>query len=472
MFSRVEKTLSAVKLTHDQPLVVGVSGGADSLCLLHMMAQLSFPLVAAHLDHNLRPESAEDAEFVRNFAAKLDIPVRVKREDVAGYADEYNKSIEEAARELRYAFLFQQARETGAPAVLVAHHADDQVESVLMHLLRGAGLAGLRGMQAVTFNPQWHQEIPLVRPLLGVWREEIEGYCTEHHITPRFDRSNLDTTYFRNRLRHELIPALEEYNPRVRQTLWRTADTLASDYEALQSMLAQAWQDCEITSGVDHVRINRKALNQQLLGVKRGLVRQAINKLRPGLRDIDFEAVQGAIDFSVEPTSSGQADLIDGLKLEIDGEWLVIAEWHADRWQSDWPKLKRKHYLTIPGSIELSGGWKFEAEVLTYSHELFEQAQKNSDDFQAWLDGDAIDQPVFLRSMKAGDRFCPLGMATGSVKVGDFFTNEKLPPRARRHWPLVFDQIGVLWIPGYRIDHRLRLEETSRLVVHFRLYRN
>ncbi len=471
MRSQVEKILHDSGFSTDKPLLVGVSGGADSLCLLHLLSRLEFPLVTAHLDHGLRPESAQDAQFVAQFAAGLGLPVVSQREDVAAYAQERNMSVEEAARELRYTFLFQQAQENGAQAVLVAHHADDQVESVLMHLLRGAGMAGLRGMQVVSYNPDWHADIPLVRPLLGIWRREIDEYCQAQEITPREDQTNQDTTYFRNRLRHELIPSLEDYNPNVRQAIWRTADTLAADYQALQQLVEGAWLECQTVAEEDCVRLQRLVFNAQPLGLKRAIMRQAIGQLRPGLRDIGYEAVEGALAFAAEPSVSGEADLVDGLKLEAEGEWLIITEWHTPRWQPEWPYISGKRYLDIPGSLDMIEGWTLEAEVLEYTPQLYQHALNNADDFQAWLDAEAIDQPVFVRAVQDGDKFSPLGMKTKSMKVGDYFTNIKLPRRARRHWPLLLDQIGVLWIPGQRIDHRVRLKDSSRLILKLKLYR-
>lgn len=472
MLSRVEKALSAINLTNEKPLVVGVSGGADSLCLLHLLAQLSFPLVAAHLDHGLRVESGDDADFVREYANEMELPVQVQRVNVAEFAKHHKQSIEEAAREVRYMFLYQQAQENDAQAVLVAHHADDQAESMLMHLLRGAGLAGLKGMQVVSYNPEWSDDIPLVRPLLSVWREEILAYCEEHQIKPRFDRSNLDTTYFRNRLRHELIPTLEEYNPNVRQTLWRTASTLAADYEALHRLVHQAWRDCEITTETDCVRIKRGPFSQRSLGIQRGLVREAISKLRPGLRDIGFDAVERALAFAAEPPHSGQADLVDGLKLELDGDWLLIMEWEARPWRPAWPLVQDNRSLQIPGSVSLPNGWSLDVKLIPVEPKVLEQARNNTDPYQAWLDADHIQGQVAVRPWRVGERFSPLGMAGKTMKVGDFFINVKMPARARQHWPLVVDAEGVLWIPGYRLAHRVRLTETSSQAVKLKLLRN
>ena len=195
-------------LTPLSRLLVAVSAGPDSLCLLHVLWQLGYSVVVAHLDHGLRVESAAEAAMVQHFAEDLGVQWVCKRQDVQGYATQNGLSIEEAARNLRYRYLFEQAERLEAQAVAVGHNADDQVETVLMHLLRGAGLSGLRGMGHYSLPNPWSQRIPLVRPLLGIWRGEIQAYLDRSGLKPSLDSSNLELRYYRNRLRHELIPHL------------------------------------------------------------------------------------------------------------------------------------------------------------------------------------------------------------------------------------------------------------------------
>ena len=189
-------------------VLVGVSGGPDSLCLLDALYRLGFQSIAAYFNHRLRPEAEAEQDEVKRFATGLKIPFVGGSGDVARLASDQGKTIEEAAREMRYAFLFESARAYCVDAVAVGHNADDQVETVLMHLLRGSGLAGLRGMDYRTLT-QWDDRIPLVRPLLGLWRDEIMGYCAETGLQPLLDSSNLERAYLRNRIRLDLVPALE-----------------------------------------------------------------------------------------------------------------------------------------------------------------------------------------------------------------------------------------------------------------------
>ncbi len=225
-----------------EPILVGVSGGADSVALMIGLNTLGYDLIVGHLDHGLRDESSQDAEFVKTLANRYQLPLFYEQVNVGEFARLNSMSIEEAARQVRYEFLFKQARENNVQAVAVAHQADDQVETVLMHFLRGAALSGLSGMAFRKVLPLWDDSIPLVRPLLGVWRDMIDAYLAEIKVTPRVDRSNQDTTYFRNRLRHELIPDLETYNPSIREAIIRMCRVLEEEDQFLKELTEEAWQ--------------------------------------------------------------------------------------------------------------------------------------------------------------------------------------------------------------------------------------
>jgi len=453
-------------ISFTKPVLVGVSGGPDSLCLLDWMARLGFPLIAAHLNHRLRPEAAQDAGFVKDFAASHQIPFVHQEIDVAAYADEYQLTIEEAARKVRYRFLFDQAEHYGAQAVAVAHTADDQVETILMHLLRGAGLAGLRGMAYHTLPNPWSQAVPLVRPLLAVWRADVLEYCARYGLAPVFDRSNLDTTFYRNRLRHELIPILERYNPQVRQRLWRTARSLADDFSALETLVEAAWQECAPTVLHQALALDRAAILAHPVGVQRHLLRRAIGHLRPGLRDIDFDMVEAGLEFLRMPTRTGQRDLGAGLRVWIEGQRCWLAEWTEDISTDDHPHLIRSLALTIPGQVDLPGGWSLSAEKVVAPADEF---LNTHDPYQCWVvvGGDELN----IRSRRPGDRLAPLGMAGRSLKLSDFWINRKLPRRLRDAWPLVCAGDEIVWVPGFGLSHSFRVTPEALQVVHLRLAR-
>ena len=220
----------------DGPALIGVSGGRDSVALLHALAGRK--VIVCHLDHALRAESAEDAAFVVRLAKRWKLEAVVAREDVAARAKRRRQSLETAAREARYAFFARVARERGCPRVLLAHHADDQVETFLFNLLRGSGAAGLAGMSAHSTRRVGGIELHIHRPLLGVWREEIDAYIAAHALEFREDASNTDPRHTRNRLRHEALPALERaFGREVRRAMWRSAEILRAEDALLDSLV-------------------------------------------------------------------------------------------------------------------------------------------------------------------------------------------------------------------------------------------
>jgi tRNA(Ile)-lysidine synthase len=234
----VEKALmNAPRLRIDLPLLVGVSGGRDSVALLHALAEAGLErLVVCHLDHMLRPDSDEDAWFVSELAGKYGYPFEADRVNVKNIAEERGLSIEAAGREVRYEFFTQVARTHWIPRVLLAHHADDQVETLLLNLFRGSGRTGLAAMQPVSIREVRGARMEIHRPLLGVWRDEVSSYVNKHRLRFHEDKSNADPRFTRNRVRHEVLPFLEKsFDRDLKRVLWRTASVLAAEEEFLAS---------------------------------------------------------------------------------------------------------------------------------------------------------------------------------------------------------------------------------------------
>jgi len=475
MLARVRKILrTACGLPHSGTVIVGVSGGPDSLCLADILARLDVSMVIAHLNHKLRPEADIEAEQVRKFAEQHQIPFVLGVEDVGAYSKSHSLSIEEAARNVRYLFLFEQAKVREAQAVAVGHTADDQVETVLMHLLRGAGLSGLRGMAFKMVPNPWSEEIALIRPVLGFWRYEILEYCQQRGLKPALDSTNLDLTYFRNRLRHELIPYLEDYNPAIKEILWRTAEVLAGDYQLLKGLVESAWKACVEVEGIGYVAFNLLNLQGQPLSVKRYLMRQAIARLRPGLRNIGFEDVERAISFLAIPTQSEQLDLTSGIRLLLEDGRLWVAYWGTNLPSGGWPQVAEDiiYSLNLPGEVILPEGWRLKADILDDVASARAEALVNNDPYRAWIDKGALSTELEIRSRKPGERFRPLGMEQGSIKISEFMINEKLPRRARSAWPLVCTADEVVWIPGLRLAQSFRIKPATRWVIRLHLDRD
>lgn len=459
-------------LNRDDPVIVGVSGGADSLVLMHGLNALGFNLVIAHLDHGLREESDQDTQYVADLAAKLSLPFVTERIDVQSIAAQSSRSIEEAAREVRYQFLFSQAVKHQAQAVAVGHHADDQVETVLMHFLRGAALPGLSGMAYRRVMSAWDDSIPLVRPLLSLWREDIDSYLGQTGLDPRIDLTNQDTTYFRNRLRHDLIPELESYNPTIRQVLWRMSDVLRSEDKFLDDLTNQAWGRIFISEAQDRVELDRQKFLDCRKAIQRRVLRRAVSLLRPDLRDVGFDAVERGLAFIQNPSGRGEMDLAARLNLVIIGQTLIVKTWTADL--PDWGNALLPDDGTClplePGhSVALRNGWRLEADLLAQKPaDVVDQVKALNAEI-AWLDIDKMEMPLIVRGRREGEVWKPLGMGGHTQALSDFFINQKVPEHLRDVWPLVCSGGQIAWICGLRPSEVFKISANTQHILRLRL---
>jgi tRNA(Ile)-lysidine synthase len=456
--------------------LAAVSGGPDSLCLLDGLVRLGFPVIAAYFDHALRAESQADGLYVRDAAVRLGASFVSAREDVALYARQNHLTLEEAARTLRYRFLFEQARIFSTQAVAVGHTADDQVETVLMHLLRGAGPQGLSGMPQRALIATFDAGIPLVRPLLPFWRAETVQYCRERSLAPIIDPSNQDVVFFRNRLRHELLPLLEQYNPRIREALLRTSQILAADDAVVQLAVQSTWDDVFIeqvgmaAEPPDSVALNLERFRALPVGLQRALLRRAISLLLPALHNLDFAAVDRALRWSAN-SREGRVDLVSGLRVIIEGQRLWIARADALPAEPAWPAADAEGAeLAVPGTVSFSSGWELAAEWQDAA-DAVSFVQEDASPWVARLDAEQIAAPLTVRKMLAGDRFQPLGLNGHTVKLSDFWINQKVPRRARQDWPLVLSAGEIIWVPGYRLSNAYRVQPTTRRMLVLRLSR-
>jgi tRNA(Ile)-lysidine synthase len=481
-------------------VVVGVSGGPDSLCLLHILKRLCnkyrIELHVVHLNHRIRGSEAEaDAAFVASLAEGWGLPCTVEARDVPALAKEKKLSLEEAARRARYAFLAEVAEQAGAKRIAVGHNADDQTESVLMHWLRGAGLAGLRGMLPATPLSDYRllegscpepgegedgetkdqgrrttlYPFTLIRPLLEVTRAEIEAYCAEHSLQPRFDRSNLDTTYYRNRLRHELIPYLESYNPGIRVVLRRSAKVIADDYAYLRAELDRLWPQVVISESESVIKFDLTAWRGLPASFQRSALRQAIHRLRRSLRNINWVHVEDARVALLEKPAGTQVTLPQGLMLTMSYQAFTVAEEGYVERPTDLPLLGVDSLpLTVPGTTPLpESPWRVEARLLSRS-ELPPGWEDNQDPWQAFLDHDVTGSELVLRRRQPGDRFQPLGLGGRQTTLREFMINVKIPAQWRHLTPILASPQHIVWLAGWRVDERARITKSTRRVLLLR----
>lgn len=308
-----------------EKVVVGVSGGADSVCLLHLLTkwqqQLGIRVHAAHLNHELRGAEAEaDARYVTRLAGSFDVPITVDTRDVNAYRRERNCSVEEAARELRYDFLATVAKNVNAWLVAVGHTRDDQVETILLHILRGAGTAGLCGLKPCL---PVVNSIRVIRPLLEITRQETMSYCQQHQLEPRSDSSNLSLSFLRNRLRLELLPLLRKYNPGIDKALLRLAEIAGGDVSFIEQQALQLW-DKVAREENQVVYLDREKVAPLPIALQRQLIRLAIIRILGNARDIEVNHVEAIRSLLTKPRGK-RVSLPRGLVCYGEHSEVVIA---------------------------------------------------------------------------------------------------------------------------------------------------
>jgi tRNA(Ile)-lysidine synthase len=438
------------------------------MCLLHLLHKSGYLMIVACLDHGIRPEAVDEIALVQKYTQDLGVEFITRSVDTPAFASRHVLSTEAAARQLRYDFLYEAARQMDAVAVLVAHTADDQAETVLLHLFRGAGLAGLKGMEFRSYQPSWSSEIPLVRPLLTTWRVDVLEYCQQNHLPTAQDATNQSLDYFRNRIRHEVLPFLEQSQPNLRQHLVRMAGTLAVDYELLQNQVDAAWNICMAYQGVGYVAFKRQELVNQPIGIQRYLFRRAMLAYRTGLQDIEFAMIERARAYLSGSSGTSSHDIGAGLRLLLEPDLAWIETREAILPAAGWPStvLDRQLELPVPGTLELQNGWVLTIELGEYDHNVLVNHQ---DHFHAWFDADSIARPLLVRTRMPGDRLKPLGMGGRSVKISDLMINLKLPHRSRSTWPVVCAGEQIVWVPGCRVSETAQLSQATRRVLHLTL---
>jgi len=438
-------------------LVVAVSGGADSVCLLYALAQLkdelNLQLHVAHFNHSLRGAEADaDAQYVADLARTLKLPSTIEKRDINSYGS--TSSVEEKARVARYTFLAEVAASAGSKAVAVAHTADDQVETILMHLVRGTGLAGLCGMREVSTWESSPDEsgTTIIRPLLGVTRKEVESYCGASKLTPRIDSSNKTPDYMRNRFRHELIPLLESYNANFKDALLRLTRVVAAEITLLDEQVSDVW-DAVVSEEDKLLNIDRDAFCQLPVAVKRHLIRRVLEQMAGTLTDIEAVHIENVLDIIEKPV---------GKKLSLPYSLVLVNGYNtctigSETLQNDASEVIEVEYtLNVPGDTMIPG-WKIAASI--------ENKQlKNESKYHECFDYDVVGSELSVRGKKASDKFQPLGM-TRNKSLKDFMVDLKIPKAQRNGIPIVCSPEHIIWVVGYRIDERAKVSATTKYVL-------
>lgn len=440
-------------------ILVAVSGGPDSVALLQLLHMLSqsgwqFKLAAAHVNHGFRKqESAQEAEFVRRLTERLGIPCEIAEFDLPQYIEETGMNSQAAAREKRYTFLKETAKALGMSRIALAHHADDQAETVLMRILRGTGPSGLAGI----LPRRSEDNVELIRPLLRIYKTDILQFCDEFRIQYVTDSSNAKRTYVRNRIRLDALPYLNQFNPELAPALNRLADVMR-DEDRLMAQMAQQELDRLVHLETDRCSFSRNGWLKLHVALQRRLIKLILNYLSQ-------DSPVGEFDHLERIRSAVIQDEVPTLSLDISGELHFYREYDDIRFiRGSLPAPEAYRYVLqkqgmqgIPEAgicllCEIIDARTFTGPPAAYGDE-------------AYFDNSLISLPLTVRSRLPGDRIQPLGL-NGSKKVKDIFIDDKIAPSQRQRIPIVTDADGsVIWIPGVRRSrHGLIGPKTIRIL--------
>jgi len=437
-------------------VVVAVSGGPDSVALLDVLMQLrvgawhAMPLHVAHLNHQLRPEAAEEAEFVRALATERGLPVTVEAADVRALAAREKLSIEHAARNARREFLLRTAESVHAARIALGHHADDRVETVLLNIMRGSGFDGLAGMRAMT--------AAFIRPFFDATRAQIEAYVAERGLPYREDPSNRDPAFLRNRVRRELLPLLEALQPGCKAAILRLSEVAAQESgwlfaeanTTLEPMVVERTPHSLVLRLGSYSRVAAPALRRRVL---REAMRWVLGDLTD-LGQVHFEAARRLADCG---KPGARVNLPRKVIVERGYRSLIVRVGEPEPTEP-----VGEFVVVVPGQTEVAPlGIAISAELLARKHAPTPFGEPPN---AAQFDYAGVAEPLILRTWRRGDRFRPLGM-TGSMKVHDLFVNQKVPRAQRGRVPIVVSGDEIMWVAGMRIDERFKVTQTTETVL-------
>lgn len=434
----VKEFLKKYHISPDREMIIAVSGGADSISLLHACKYLNLKILALHCNFKLRgKESDMDEQFVKRFCDTYGIPLSVRKFDTVRYAKEKGISIEMAARELRYAWFGEMQAKKKIDYILVAHHADDVAETFFINICRGTGIKGLTGIKPVNGS--------ILRPLLNCSRADILKYIDDHRLGYRTDSTNNSLDYLRNKIRHQIIPVLKQINPSFLETMADTCEALKETEQIFSygiHRLKENVLDCE----EEEILINiTKTLNSPA----------PYTLLYETLKPFGFNKMQIRDILNAHSATPGKE---------------FFAENHTlVKGRKYWRLFDHSKHVSTDITIENEGiynlnGQNFEFQILPRPEEFIIPTDKNI----ACLDADKIKFPLSIRNWQTGDYFCPMGMKKSKKKLSDFFTDRKLSTKQKKECLLLLSSNKIAWIINHRIDDRFKITSFTKNILWIR----
>lgn len=454
-----------------ETVICGVSGGADSVAMVHILRELDqlqqhgWKLHLAHVNHTLRGKEAdEDEKFVKKFAKSLDLPCSTRRVDVKAFKEAQHLSMEEAARKLRHEALTEIALSAGASKIALAHTLDDQAETILHRIIRGASLRGIKGMAPIRLLSRKH-DLFIVRPMLELERGEVRRYLEDRKIAWREDQSNADKAYMRNRLRLELIPQIERtYNPRFKYALVKLGQTAAAFYLLVREIAYEMYENVKLIGKEGEVCLSAKEFSKLPIPVQTLIVDRAMKDLQGRIPQLTFEHYMDIISLCSDEGQPRTIMLPKGVEATRESYVLKLYR-HTEQ---EKPFKFGAQKLKVPGRTLIKKlNLAIEAEVMEGKVVGLADYVESKDPSEEILDLDHLDGPLVVRMRKIGDQFRPLG-SQGSTKLKKFFIDTKIPKQVRDRVPLLSDDRKIVCVVGYRIGDEVKVTEATRRVLKIR----
>lgn len=462
-----EKAIAAHEmLSSGEAVLIGVSGGPDSVALLCVLSALApyygYRLGIAHLHHGLRNQSADrDARFVERLAKQRNLPYYIEKIDLIAEQKQTGQNLEEAGRHARYRFFRRIAAGDKFDKIAVGHHGNDNAELILMNLLRGSGPVGISGL-----HPKRQQ---IIRPLIYAGRNDILSFLSTGQIPYRQDPSNDNTFFQRNHIRHHLMPALQAYNPGIVGALNRLGEVIRDEDRWIDELTGPLLEQVRISGQIDRQVIDIAALTALHIAAGRRILRKAVEQVKGDLRRIAFSHIEAALALANSGREGGRLDLPDRVRITCRGGRMVIAKEKKSLRSLDLSGKKMdasgfEYHIEARQAVDITVRIEETGDCLRLTRMPRQNLAGELSGRTMVLDWDRLAFPLTIRNVRPGDRFMPLGLA-GRQKIKDFFINHKISANQRRRQPLITDSSRIICVAGMRIDERVKITTSTTTVL-------
>lgn len=459
VYQKFENFIEKEKLISKRDrILLGVSGGPDSLTMLNLFRKLSakinIEIAVFHLNHLFREEAREEADFVKKLCDNHNIDFYLEEFDVPDFAERKSLSSEQAARKVRMDFLFSYLEDLNFDKIALAHNKNDLVETVFLNIFRGCSLSGLSGIEAKSIINN-HE---IIHPILSISRNEIEKYCQKENLNPRYDKSNEETIYTRNKIRHDIIPYIEnEINPSLKDVIMRMSNLVKEEDDYLNNLAKKYYSDIVQKEENNKIVIDFSKFNELDEVIKRRIIFNAIYKIKKVKADIYFKHYQEIKKLFTKNAANKKIDLPGKIKIKRGYDSLIIIRGNFEENVEYFSKN-----FKLGSIVELPFNYKLKSKKIKKYPGWRNDAVKVEN---CLLDYDKIKFPLKARNRRPGDRFSPLGL-NGTKKIKDYFIDKKIKKSKRDKIPLVVDDNNlIIWIVGYHMNEKIKIsEETNEIL--------